>query len=149
MGGFQLQLAFKSKKVIQKIKKLHEIRKVVRRTKNCSKSEKLPKSCRVAVNVPADWLSYLSEYYQLQSAVAGGRLQNGDLRSFDWPGRFGKNTVAFFDINSKRRADVNEMFLIKNVGKSLGITRTCQSLYGAFVHYSDSITNRLQGFQGK
>ena len=57
--------------------------------------------------------------------MAGGRLQNGDLRSFDWPGRFGKNTVAFFDINSKRRADVNEMFLIKNVGKSLGITRTC------------------------
>ena len=57
--------------------------------------------------------------------MAGGRLQNGDLRSFDRPGRFGKNTVAFFDINSKRRADVNEMFLIKNVRTSLGITRTC------------------------
>lgn len=47
--------------------------------------------------------------------MTGGRLQNGALRSFDGPGRFGKNTVAFFDINSKRRADVNEMFLTWNV----------------------------------
>ena len=85
--------------------------------------------------------------YQLQSAVVGGRLQNGDLSSFD--GRFGKNRVAFFDINSKRRADGNEMFLTESVRASLGITRTCQSLSGAFVHYSNSIANRLQSFQRK
>ena len=43
MGGFQLQIALKSKKVIQKRKKSQEIRKVARRTKSCSKSEKLLK----------------------------------------------------------------------------------------------------------
>ena len=47
----------KTKKVIQKRKKLHEIRKVARRTKSCSTSEKLLKSCRAAYVQPyVNWL---------------------------------------------------------------------------------------------
>ena len=42
----------KSKKVIQKRKKLHEIRKVARRSKSCSKSEKLLKGCRATYGQP-------------------------------------------------------------------------------------------------
>ena len=42
-GVFSYKLSLKSKKVSQKRKKLHEIRKVARRTKSCSKSENLLK----------------------------------------------------------------------------------------------------------
>ena len=49
---FSYKLPLKSKKVIQKRKKLHEIRKLARRTKSCSKSEKLLKSCRATYGQP-------------------------------------------------------------------------------------------------
>ena len=49
---FSYQLPSKSKKVVRKRKKLHEIRKVARRTKSCSKSEKLLKSCRATYGQP-------------------------------------------------------------------------------------------------
>ena len=54
---FSYKLPLKSKKVTQKRKKLHEIRKVARRTKSCSKSEKLLKRCRATYGQPYVWVA--------------------------------------------------------------------------------------------
>ena len=55
IGGFQLQIALKKQERYSKKKKVapgREIRKVALRTKSCSKSEKLLKSCRATYVQP-------------------------------------------------------------------------------------------------